>query len=72
MKRYRKNVKDIIGTSFIAAGGSMALGAIGGSAATSGQAGIASAMRFAPTIGTMAGVGAVFRALPKYKKKKGY
>jgi len=54
----------------IGAAGSMALGGIGGTVATSGQAGIAAATSFMPSIGTMAGVGMLTRAVQSIEPKK--
>lgn len=70
MKKLKKNVMGIVGTSMLGAAGSMALGSIGGTAATSGQKGIASATSFLPVMGTMAGVSSVLGSLPKTKHKK--
>lgn len=52
MKRARKQLTNLLGATFLAGGGSMALGAIGGSAATHGQQGLSNMMRFAAPTGS--------------------
>lgn len=74
MKRARKQFTNLLGTTFLAAGGSLGLGAIGGQAATHGQQGIANMMRFAPAAGSVIGAGMMLRTVRGldygYKRKK--
>lgn len=73
-KKLKKGTTDILETSVIGGAGSLALGSIGGAAATSGQAGIAGATRFLGTTGTVLGAGAVVglagEAFKQPKKRK--
>ena len=68
MKKAKKDITNLVGTSLITSGGSMALGAIGGTTATYGQQGLGNVMRFAPVMGTMAGVGMLTRSLGSLEK----
>ena len=70
MKKARKQMTNLLGVTFIGAGGSLALGAIGGSAAVHGQTGISNAMRFAPTIGSVIGTGMVLRTVQNLEQKR--
>ena len=70
MKKAKKQIMDITEMSFIGAGSSMALGGLGGGAATHGQQGIANTMRFAPAMGSMVRIGALMRTTKKMYKKK--
>lgn len=75
-KKGKKNkdknyIKGVVGTTMMGAGGSMALGAIGGVSAVHGQKGIAKATKFMPAMGSVYGVGMVVRATDKiYKHTK--
>ena len=73
-KKSKKQIMGMVGTSMIGAGGSLALGGIGGSAAIHGQQGISNATKFMGITGTMIGTGMVMDSLkklsPKKKKKK--
>jgi len=70
MKRFRKQMQGIAGASMLGAGASIGLGAIGGTTAAHGAAGIQNMMAFAPAIGTMAGVGAVIRSIPEMPRRR--
>jgi hypothetical protein len=73
-KKHAKTILDITTTSMIGAGGAIALGGIGGTSATHGQAGIAGATRFMPMMGTMAGTGMMMDTMkglnPKKRRRK--
>lgn len=72
MKKVKRQIKNIIGTSMIGAAGSVALGSIGGTVAAHGQLGISRAAGFMGPIGSMAGVGAVMESIKQvdFNKKR--
>ena len=58
----RNNIMDLTGTTLMAAGGSLGISALGGSAKP-----VSNAMRFMSPMGTMIGVGGLMRTMKKVR-----
>lgn len=61
MKKASKQVMGLVGTSMIGAGGSMALGSIGGDVAINGQKGLSNMSKMMPAMGSVVGAGMIVR-----------
>lgn len=76
MKKAKKQIMGLVGTSMIGAAGASALGSIGGDVATYGQKGISNMSKMMPAMGSVMGAGMITRGADnlwrqsRYKRKR--